>query len=283
MERAEGERPTSNAQAQAPRPEGAGTALSNSGQSPTSDRAGAAAPASAGNSSEHTPDDIRWMEGRDPDRNWAITRAQPVASLAVAGKLWGFSRSVAPPAPLIGKRLILTAGGSHVPFKDAGPTGWAAVADYCGQEISVAEIPSGRERLYREAVKTLPPSQSVGAVRLVAAFQIGRVLDDGSVYADLRPGTAYSGPRGLGIWKEFDGRALPIVEKLERGRWIWCFDAHHEFDLDKRVAIKGFGGIWDYVLGVAHRGALPRHEQGEGAGAPGPRGPASAPSNEGDF
>ena len=209
----------------------------------------------AANSAEHTPDDIRWQPGRDPDRNWAITRAQPVASLAVAGKLWGFSRSVPPPAPLMGKRLILTAGGSHEPFKDAAPSGWAAVADYCGQEISIAEIPSGRERLYREAVKTLPVSQSVGAVRLVAGFQIARVVD-GQVYADVRPGTAYSGPRGLGIWKEFDGQPLPIVEKLTPGRWMWCFDAHHEFDLDRRVSVKGWGGIWDYVGGLALRGAI---------------------------
>ena len=207
------------------------------------------------NSSDFTPDDIRWMEGRDPERNWAITRAQPVASLAVAGLLWGFSRSVAPPAPLMGRRLIITAGGGHEPFKDAEASGHQALAGYCGVDISPAEIPSGREKIYREAVKTLPVSMSVGAVRLAAAFQISRVLE-GRVFADIRPGTAYSGPRGLGIWREFDGMPLPIVEKLERGRWMWCFDSAHEFDLDMRKPVKGFGGIWDFVKGLELRGAL---------------------------
>lgn len=204
------------------------------------------------NSSDFTPDDIRWAEGRDPARNWAITRQQPVASLLVSGALWGFSRSVPPPAPLIGKRLILTAGGGHEAFKDADAAGWGAVAAYCGQEVSAAEIPDGRRKLYAEAVKTLPVSQSVGAVRLAAAFQIGNVLE-GCVYADVRPGTAYSGPRGMGTWQLFDGQPLPIVEKLTRGRWMWCFDAHHEFDLDFRVSMNGFGGIWDYEKGVALR------------------------------
>lgn len=209
----------------------------------------------ASNSSDHTPQDIRWMDGRDPARNWAITRAQPIASLVVSGGLWGFTRSVAPPAPLIGKRLIITAGGDHHPFNQAGASGWAAVADYCGQQVSPAEIPSGREKLFREAVKTLPVSQSVGAVRLAAAFQIGNVIGD-TVYADVRAPGAYSAPRQMGIWREFDQRDLPRLEKLERGRWMWCFDAHHEFDLDHRVLVKGYSGIWDYVLGLELRGAL---------------------------
>lgn len=208
----------------------------------------------SGNSAEHTPLDIRWQEGRDPARNWAITRQQPVASLLVSGALWGFSRSVPPPAPLMGKRLIITAGGGHEPFRDAGPCGQAAVAAYCGRDISPAEIPDGRRKIYSEAVKTLPVSQSVGAVSLAAAFQIGNVMD-GQVYADLRSGGAYSAPRQMGIWKEFDGRALPLVEKLTRGRWMWCFDAHHEFDLDFRVRMSGWGGIWDYEKGVALRRA----------------------------
>lgn len=254
----EGACPTSNAQAQAPRPEGAGTAASssaNSAERPHEQGEGAAAPAPAGNSSEHVPQDIRWMDGRDPARNWAITRAQPVASLAVCGALWGFTRSVPPPAPLIGRRLILTAGGGHHPFKEAAESGHRAVLDYCGVALSPAEIPSGRERMFREAVKTLPQFQSVGAVRLAAAFQVAHVID-GVVYADIRPGGAYSAPRQMGIWKEFDQRPLPQLERIERGRWMWCFDAAHEFDLDRRVALKGFGGVWDYEKGLKLRGAL---------------------------
>lgn len=224
-------------------------------KAPASDRAGAAAPASAGNSSEHTPEDIRWSEGRDPARFWAVTRRQPVASLLVAGLIWGFSRSVPPPAPLIGKRLIVTAGGDHHPFKQAGRSGEDAVFDYCGVAVSIAEIPSGRARMFRDAVHTLPVSQSVGAVRLAAAFQIANVIDD-VVYADVRQGGAYSAPRQMGIWQEFDKRPLARVEDLRRGRWMWCFDAAHEFDLDRRVKLKGFGGIWDYEKGLRLRGAL---------------------------
>lgn len=209
----------------------------------------------AANSAEHTPEDIRWMEGRDPARNWAITRRQPVASLVVSGALWGFSRSVPPPTPLMGRRLIITAGGGHETFKAAAPSGWDAVARYCGQAVSPAEIPETRKRLYAEAVKTLPVSQSVGAVRLAAAFQIANVIGD-TVYADVRTGGPYSGARQMGIWREFDQRDLPQVERLERGRWMWCFDAHHEFDLDARKAVKGFGGVWDYVKGLDLRGAL---------------------------
>lgn len=212
------------------------------------------------NSAEFTPDDIRWTQGRDPDRNWAITRQQPVASLLVSGVLWGFSRSVPPPAPLMGRRLIITAGSGHEPFKDAAESGWAAVAAYCGQAISAAEIPDARKRLYAEAVKTLPAKQSVGAGRLAAAFQIGNVIG-GKVYADIRAPGPYGAMRQMGIWKEFDGRELPIVEKLARGRWMWCFDAHHEFDLDFRIRMPGFGGIWDYEKGVALR----RPAQAEGA------------------
>ncbi|MBI1401435.1 hypothetical protein [Hyphomonas sp.] len=207
----------------------------------------------AGNSAEHTPDDIRWMDGRDPNRFWAITRAQPVASLTVAGVLWGFTRSVAPPPQLIGKRLIITAGGGHHPFKEAADSGRNAVLAHCGVAVSPAEIPDGREKMFREAVHSLQASMSVGAVRLAAAFQIANVVD-GQVYADIRPGTAHSAPRGLGIWREFDQRALPQVETLDRGRWLWCFDAAHEFALDMRVPVKGFGGIWDYEKGLALRG-----------------------------
>lgn len=209
------------------------------------------------NSAEHTPVDIRWIDGRsDPDTFWAITRAQPVASLVVSGKLWGFTRSVPPPHPLIGKRLIITAGGGHHPFKEAGDDGRAAVLEYCGVEVSIAEIPAGRERMFREAVKTLPQFQSVGAARLAAAFRIGNVID-GVVYADLTPArTGYEGPNFRGIWRDFDKRPLPQLETLERGRWLWCFDAAHEFDLDKRVAVKGFGGIWDYEAGLKLRGAI---------------------------
>ncbi|MBA4338344.1 MAG: hypothetical protein C0421_05820 [Hyphomonas sp.] len=207
---------------------------------------------SYGNSAEHCPQDIRWMDGRDPARFWAITRAQPVASLVVAGVLWGFTRSVPPPPQLIGKRLIITAGASHHPFKEAGDSGRAAVLDYCGVSVSPAEIPEGRERMFREAVHGLQASVSVGAVRLAGAFKIANVID-GHVYADLRPGTEYSAPRSHGLWEVFDKRFLPQVEALERGRWLWCFDAAHEFSCDKRVAIKGFGGIWDYEKGVALR------------------------------
>lgn len=238
------------------------------------------------NAAEYTPEDIRWMDGRDASRNWAITRAQPVASLIVSGALWGFTRSVAPPPQLMGRRLIITAGGGHHPFKEAGDTGRAAVLDYCGAEVSIAEIPAGRERAFREAVKTLPVFQSVGAVRLAAAFQIARVIDD-NVFADLRQGTAHMAARQMGIWREFDGRALPQLEPLERGRWMWCFDAAHEFDLDHRVAVKGFGGIWDYEKGLHLRGALPRtpssgasQSDAVSVGPPrtGPDGPAAMPA-----
>lgn len=209
---------------------------------------------SYGNSAEHCPQDIRWMDGRDPERFWAITRAQPVASLVVAGVLWGFTRSVPPPPQLIGKRLIITAGAAHHPFKEAGESGRQAVLDYCGVTVSPAEIPEGRERMFRAAVHGLQASVSVGAVRLAGAFQIAHVIG-GEVFADIRPGTAYSAARQMGIWKEFDGRALPQVEALERGRWLWCFDAAHEFACDKRVPVKGFGGIWDYEKGLALRSA----------------------------
>lgn len=201
------------------------------------------------------PASIRWEDGHDPDRFWAITRAQPVASLVVSGALWGFTRSVPPPPQLVGKRIIITAGGGHHPFKDAGEDGKAAVLAYCGIEVSPAEIPAGREKMFRGAVKTLPRFQSVGAVRLAAAFKIGNAID-GQVYADIRPGTAFSAPTVRGVWKEFDGRALPRLEELTRGRWMWCFDAAHEFDLDKRVAVKGFGDLWDYERGLKLRGAL---------------------------
>lgn len=225
------------------------------GERPHEQGEGAGAAANAANSAEHTPEDIRWSEGRDPARFWAVTRRQPVASLLVAGLIWGFSRSVPPPAPLIGKRLIVTAGGDHHPFKQAGRSGEDAVFDYCGVAVSIAEIPSGRARMFREAVHTLPASQSVGAVRLAAAFQIANVIDD-VVYADVRQGGAYSAPRQMGIWQEFDKRPLARVEDLRRGRWMWCFDAAHEFDLDRRVKLKGFGGIWDYEKGLRLRGAL---------------------------
>ncbi|MDP3460064.1 MAG: hypothetical protein Q8S09_12400 [Hyphomonas sp.] len=227
-----------------------------SGGRPHEHRDGAGAPdLASGNSAEHTPDDIRWMDGRDASRNWAITRAQPVASLVVSGALWGFTRSVPPPPQLIGKRLIITAGGGHHPFKEAGDDGRAAVLEYCGVEVSIAEIPAGRERMFRDAVKTLPVFQSLGAVRLAAAYQIAHVID-GVVYADLRQGTALVAARQMGIWKEFDGRPLPRLETLERGRWLWCFDAAHEFDLDMRLPLKGFGGIWDYEKGLKLRGAI---------------------------
>lgn len=204
------------------------------------------------NSSDFTPDDIRWTEGRDPDRNWAITRQQPVASLLVSGALWGFSRSVPPPAPLIGRRLIVTAGGGHEPFKAADIAGMEAVGSYCG---GLGEVDGEAEmrKAYGAAVHTLPVKMSVGAVRLAAAYQIGHVSPEGIVYADIKPVGRYQAPRQMGIWKEFDRRKLPIVEKLERGRWMWCFDAHHEFDLDFRVRMPGFAGIWDYEKGVALR------------------------------
>lgn len=206
------------------------------------------------NSAEHTPEDIRWATGKDYERNWAITRSQPIASLVVSGALWGFTRSVPPPPALMRRRLIITAGGGHHPFKEAGEDGRAAVMNYCGVEVSIAEIPAGRERMFREAVKTLPQFQSVGAVRLAAAFQIAAVID-GHVYADLRTGV-YGEPRQMGAWSEFDKRPLPQLETLDRGRWLWCFDAAHEFDLDMRIPVKGFGGIWDYEKGLKLRGAI---------------------------
>lgn len=207
------------------------------------------------NSSDFTPDDIRWADGRDPSRSWAITRKQPVASLLVSGGIWGFCRNTAPPRELVGRRLIITAGGDHEPFRDAEESGWDAVAAYCGQAISPAEIPSGRKRIYAEAVKTLPVSQTVGSARLVAAFKIHRVMG-GALYADVRAPSGFSAPPMMGVWKEFEGRPLPMVEKLEPGRWVWCFEEPHEFDLDAREAIKGFGGIWDLDGGLKLRGAV---------------------------
>lgn len=211
-----------------------------------------------GNSADHTPQDIRWMPGRDPSRNWAITRAQPVASLLVAGTLWGFTRSVPPPAELVGKRLIITAGVGHEAFRDAAEDGWAAVAAYCGEAFSPAEIPSGRHAIFKRCVKTLPVGMSVGAVRLAGAFIIDRMMD-GKVYANLRSGGKYGlgpGERAMGIWREFDGKPLAQLERITPGRWMWCFDAAHEFDLDFRVKVKGFGGLWDYEKGLKLRGAL---------------------------
>lgn len=212
------------------------------------------------NSSDFTPDDIRWAEGRDPDRNWAITRQQPVASLLVSGALWGFSRSVAPPAQLMGRRLIITAGGGHEPFKDADASGMDALEAYCGG-FGECEDEAARRKAYAREVHGLPSSVSVGAVKLAAAYKIGNVAPDGTVYADLKNPGPYKAPTQMGIWREFDRRKLPMVEKLERGRWMWCFSAHHAFDLDFRVPMAGFGGIWDYEKGVALR----RPAQAEGA------------------
>ena len=227
--------PTIHAQAQPPRPEGAGTAASNS--------------------NDFTPEDIRWMEGRDPERNWAITRQQPVASLLVAGLIWGFCRNTAPPRELIGRRLIITAGSGHEPFKNADASGWDAVARYCGQKISPAEIPSGRKRLFAEAVKTLPPAQTVGSARLVAAYKVHRVIR-GALRADVSPTRGYAAPPMMGRWQDFEGKHLPMVETFAIGSWVWCFEEPYEFDLEAREPIKGFGGIWDFVKGLELRGAL---------------------------
>jgi hypothetical protein len=208
------------------------------------------------NSSDHTPEDIRWQDGRNPERPWAITRKQPVASLLVAGALWGFCRRTPPPRELIGRRLIITAGVSHEPFKGAGETGWAAMAAHAGISVSPAEIPSGRERIFREAVKALPYGETVGSAQLTAAFKIHRVYG-GRVFTNLSPGKGYAPPPVMGRWREFEAQIdLPIVEALTPGEWMWCFEEPHAFAEDVREKIKGFGGIWDLDGGLKLRGAL---------------------------
>lgn len=218
----------------------------------------------AANSATFTPEDIRWQSHSDPARNWAITRRQPVASLAVSGAIWGFSRSVPPPTLMIGRRLIVTAGSSHYPFNTADDNGRGAVmalfTDDAPQDAAAGDDagPADHEAMFRARVKCLPFAQSVGAVHLAAAFIVGNVID-GMVYADTRPGTQHSlgpGERALGTWREFDRRVLPAVEHVKRGDWLWCFDQAHEFELDHRVAVKGFGGLWDYEKGLRLRGAF---------------------------
>lgn len=215
----------------------------------------------AANSATFTPDDIRWQERSDPARNWAITRRQPIASLAVSGAIWAFSRSVPPPTLMIGRRLIVTAGSSHYPFKVADGNGREAVLGLFSDDVPHGAGLEGdddagdQEKLYRARVKCLPFGQSVGAVRLAAAFIVGNIID-GVVYADSRPGSQHSlgpGERAMGTWREFDRRVLPAGEHIKRGDWLWCFDKAHEFELDHRVAVKGFAGLWDYEKGLRLR------------------------------
>ncbi len=59
----------------------------------------------------------RWERGSDPSLTWAVSVAQPLASLLVAGETFLLVRDAPPPRALIGRDVLIHAGRTPLTFK----------------------------------------------------------------------------------------------------------------------------------------------------------------------
>lgn len=162
----------------------------------------------------------------DPNRKWALSVKQPLAGMIAMGKTAIITKSTAPPAELIGKRIALHAGAGHQPYKEFTPD-----AEQWAHAIWGVGLPELRALLPRGGI--------IATVELSAAFRIGRVMQ-GKCYA--YPGSQYAA-HYAGIWADYDGTYIFEQGEVDPGRWAWCLTAPRL--CENLVSLKGYGGIFD--------------------------------------
>lgn len=186
----------------------------------------------------------------DPSRQWAMTRATPIAQLLIAGRIACFTRAVPPPKRLIGQRLKIHAGAGLVKIR---PLELQKEAQrLIGLEAN-CEPDNWRKGL--DILKAKRAGHVLGDAQLVGAFVVGQLIGgegDAQMIASYRPDS--HGKFYLGDWTAFDGHRQVTIGNWnapnfqdKASRWVWCFrDAVRCSPI--RVG-DGFGGLWDYEAG----------------------------------
>ena len=200
---------------------------------------------------------LEFEPGRsDPDKKWALSVKQPLAGLVAMGTTPLITKSLPPPAELVGKRIALHAGAGHVPYKEFSEDAAEWAHKKWGASLS-------------ELRQMLPHGGVIATVKLEAAYKIGRAMHR-KIYAapPNRYGSSYKGP-----WHPYDGAYFFEQGTGFAGRWAWALTEPKlcpDF-----VPLRGHGGIFDLVGAMdleAQRvadEAAHGHKQGAGAAAPG--------------
>lgn len=169
----------------------------------------------------------------DPERSWALTVKQPLASLLIDGVETILTKSLPPPVELIGRDIFLHAGQGHVAYKHFSPLQETRATRHFGaslQTLRNGEDDAGTGRAVQGAL--------LGFSRLVAAYVISNTIN-GRVYASLHDADTR---RALGVWRDYDGAACPPGDVSAR-RWAWCFDSPTRFRVPEPMI--GAGYLYD--------------------------------------